>query len=119
MNIQTVAENLRNTIAGKVKHEAELEYALTLATMGERIALTATLAYLQVNIGELKRILQDVEQCMSVEPIDPTTRVKDGQKFSPNYVAGHNAAISSWQGQVDRQGGSFDETDFNRDGWRN
>jgi len=64
MNIQTVAENLRNTIAGKVKHEAELEYALTLATMGERIALTATLAYLQVNIGELKRILQDVEQCI-------------------------------------------------------
>ena len=64
MSIQTVAENLRNTIAGKVKHEAELEYALTLATSGERMALTATLAYLQVNIGELKRILQDVEQCI-------------------------------------------------------
>ena len=64
MNIQTVAENLRNTIAGKVKHEAELEYALTLATMGERMALTATLAYLQVNIGELRRILQDVEVCV-------------------------------------------------------
>jgi hypothetical protein len=64
MNIQTVASNLRNTIAGKVKHEVELEYALTLATSGERMALTATLAYLQVNIGELKRILQDVEQCI-------------------------------------------------------
>jgi hypothetical protein len=64
MNIQTVAENLRNTIAGKVKHEAELEYALTLATMGERMALTATLAYLQVNIGELRRILADVEVCV-------------------------------------------------------
>jgi uncharacterized membrane protein len=63
MNIQTVASNLRNTIAGKVKHEAELEYALSLATSGERMALTATLAYLQINIGELKRILQDVEQC--------------------------------------------------------
>ena len=64
MNIQTVAENLRNTIAGKVKHEAELEYALTLATMGERMALIATLAYLQVNIGELRRILADVEVCV-------------------------------------------------------
>jgi hypothetical protein len=80
MNIHTVAENLRNTIAGKVKHEAELEYALTLATMGERIALTATLAYLQVNIGELKRILQDVEVCCE------------------------QAVVDSWRG-VDRQGG--------------
>ena len=63
MNIQTVAANLRNTIAGKVKHQVELEYALTLATMAEGTALTATLAYLKINIDELKRILQDVEQC--------------------------------------------------------
>jgi hypothetical protein len=64
MNIQTVAENLRKTIAGKVKHQVELEYALTLATMAEGTALTATLAYLKINIAELKRILQDVEQCI-------------------------------------------------------
>ena len=63
MNIQTVAENLKRTIAGKVKHQVELEYALTLATTGERMALIATLEYLKVNIDELKRILQDVEQC--------------------------------------------------------
>ena len=67
MNIQTVADNLRNTIAGKVKHEVELEYALTLATMGERMALIATLEYLKVNIDELKRILQDVQQCLPKE----------------------------------------------------
>jgi hypothetical protein len=73
MNIHTVAENLRNTIAGKVKHEAELEYALTLATSGERMGLTATLAYLQVNIGELRRILADVEQCIPKES-EPSTR---------------------------------------------
>jgi hypothetical protein len=66
MNIQTVAHNLRNTIAGKVKHEVELEYALMLATSAERKALTATLAYLQLNIGELKLILQDVEKCLEV-----------------------------------------------------
>ena len=64
MNIQTVRDNLRNTIAGKVKHKAELEYALTLATMGERMALIATLEYLKVNIDELRRILQDVEVCV-------------------------------------------------------
>jgi len=64
MNIQTVAENLRNTIARKVKHEVELEYALTLAISCERIALTATLDNLQANIGELKNILKDVEQCV-------------------------------------------------------
>jgi hypothetical protein len=67
MNIHTVRDNLKNTIAGKVKHEAELEYALTLATSGERMALTATLAYLQVNIGELKRILKDVQSCISTQ----------------------------------------------------
>jgi hypothetical protein len=64
MNIQTVATNLRVTIAGKVKHQVELKYALTLATTGERMALVATLEYLKINIDELQRILQDVEQCM-------------------------------------------------------
>jgi hypothetical protein len=67
MNIETVASNLRTTIAGKVKHQVELEYALTLATTGERMALIATLEYLKINIDELKRILQDVEQCVAKE----------------------------------------------------
>ena len=96
MNIQTVAENLRRTIAGKVKHEVELEYALSLATSGERMALTATLAYLQINIGELKRILQDVEQCAK------------------------QAADDSWITNPDRMGGggwTADELDPNR-GWK-
>jgi uncharacterized membrane protein len=64
MNIQTVAENLRNTIAGKEKHQIELEYALTLATTGERMALVSVLNHLALNIDELTRILQDVEQCV-------------------------------------------------------
>lgn len=63
MNIQTVADNLLTTIAGKVKHQVELEYALTLATTSERMALVATVEFLKINIDELKRILQDVEQC--------------------------------------------------------
>ena len=95
MNISTVAENLRNTIAGKVKHQVELEYALTLATTGERMALIATLKYLKVNIDELKRILADVEACVA----------KDVEQ--------------SWRDNPDRMGGQFtqDEID-NAEAWR-
>jgi hypothetical protein len=53
MNIQTVAENLKNTIAGKEALLAEYE--------SKNILLAGML---RVNIDELKRILQDVEQCI-------------------------------------------------------
>ena len=52
MNIQTVADNLRNTIAGKEILLAEYE--------SKNILLAGML---RINIDELKRILQDVEQC--------------------------------------------------------
>jgi hypothetical protein len=55
MNIQTVAENLRNTIAGK---EMLLEEYRT-----QRPHSVAR-EMLQINIDELRRILQDVEQCI-------------------------------------------------------
>ena len=65
MNIQTVAENLRNTIAGKERHLAELDTVNAMAiSSGEAMALAATYKFLKVNIDELKRILQDVEQCI-------------------------------------------------------
>ncbi len=64
MNIQTVATNLRNTIAGKEQMLAEYQEARKLATMAEDSALYATVSFLKVNIDELKRILQDVEQCI-------------------------------------------------------
>ena len=54
MNIQTVATNLRNTIAGK---EMLLEEYRT-----QRPHSVAR-EMLQINIDELRRILQDVEQC--------------------------------------------------------
>ena len=56
MNIQTVATNLRNTIAGKEQLLAEYET--------KNILLAGVL---RVNIDELKRILQDVEQCLPKE----------------------------------------------------
>ena len=52
MNIQTVRDNLKNTIAGKEALLAEYE--------SKNILLAGML---RVNIDELKRILQDLEQC--------------------------------------------------------
>ena len=69
MNIQTVAENLRKTIASKEKMLAQYQSALATSYAGPtpppgaEMACIATIQFLEINIGELKRILQDVEQC--------------------------------------------------------
>ncbi len=63
MNIQTVATNLRNTIAGKEKMLADYQEARRLWPGGEDAALFATQEFLKVNIDELRRILADVDQC--------------------------------------------------------
>jgi hypothetical protein len=60
MNIQTVATNLRVTIAGK---EMLLETYKNPSILTKPIR--ETMAHmLEINIDELKRILQDVEQCI-------------------------------------------------------
>jgi hypothetical protein len=68
MNIQTVASNLRKTIAGKeelLKHvRAKMLYE---DVTGNVMANRATHDFLELNIDELKRILQDVEQCIEKE----------------------------------------------------
>lgn len=64
MNIQTVAENLRATIAGKEQMLEKLNKGRMYMTMGETLASDATVEFLEINIAELKRILQDVEQCL-------------------------------------------------------
>ena len=66
MNIQTVADNLRNTIAGKEKYLAECKDALDkgIASTGVHIAVDTTREFLEINIGELRRILADVEVCV-------------------------------------------------------
>ena len=60
MNIQTVANNLRNTIAGKEAYLAQMRE--DIVKYNQTVNYTVA-KYLEVNIGELKRILQDVEQC--------------------------------------------------------
>ena len=64
MNIQTVAQNLRNTIAGKEKMLATLQQRVSIErTPIDQTAFVAVINFLEINIDELKRILQDVEQC--------------------------------------------------------
>jgi hypothetical protein len=63
MNIQTVADNLRNTIAGKEKYLAGLCNYRGIND-GAAMYSEAIRAMLEMNIDELKRILQDVEQCI-------------------------------------------------------
>ena len=67
MNIQTVASNLRNTIAGKEKMLEALHpnnpFTTEYMEEGEVMARRATIEFLTINIKELKRILQDLEQC--------------------------------------------------------
>ena len=66
MDIQTVADNLRNTIAGKEQYLLAIQKERTFVGLrdGEDIALRTTAQFLSINIDELKRILQNVEQCV-------------------------------------------------------
>jgi CBS-domain-containing membrane protein len=63
MNIQTVAQNLRATIAGKEYMLQEL-VGMQANDIAKNIANDATIEFLKININELQRILQDVEQCI-------------------------------------------------------
>jgi hypothetical protein len=74
MNIQTVATNLKNTIAGKEELLAQWEVASTWKDSDKKF-VNETIQYLKINIAELKRILQDVEQCRPdwTEYLNPVT----------------------------------------------
>ena len=68
MTIETVVSNLRNTIKGKEQLVAHYrEVAANQGTPGNINFVMAT--FVQGNIDELKRILQDVEQCIVVEEV--------------------------------------------------
>ena len=63
MTIQTVAENLRKTIAGKEQHLKTLSSDLLCGDYVDRTATVATIEFLKINLDELNAILKDVEVC--------------------------------------------------------
>lgn len=65
MNIQTVANNLRKTIAGKEMMLTTLQNPSVKAY--PKIVKESMVHMLETNIDELKRILQDVKQCQEVD----------------------------------------------------
>jgi hypothetical protein len=75
MNIQTVASNLRNTIAGKEAYLARENENRKSEDAHVRMVAYAVAKMLEVNIDELRRILQDVEQCRPdwTEYLNPVT----------------------------------------------
>lgn len=94
MNISTIAQNLRNTIAGKEQYLKEIQHERTMVGLrdGEDIALKAVAQFLEININELKVILFDVEQCVA----------KDVEQ--------------SWRDNPDRMGGQFTQDEIDRSG---
>lgn len=62
MNIYTVRDNLKNTIAGKEKYLASLANTRDMND-GAAMAVEVTRQFLEININELKVILFDVEKC--------------------------------------------------------
>lgn len=93
MNIQTVANNLRNTIAAKEKYLASLGSTRDMHE-GAAMAIEATRQFLEININELKVILFDVEKCIA----------KDVEQ--------------SWRNDPDRMGGQFSQDEIdNADKW--
>ena len=69
MNIQTVAENLRVTIAGKeqmlalYKEKLEIGNYFKQEIKVNQTPEKITIKFLETNIAELRRILQDIKQC--------------------------------------------------------
>ena len=61
MNIKTVADNLRNTIAGK--EMLLITYQNPAVNPYPNGVKETMIQMLELNIGELKRILEDVEKC--------------------------------------------------------
>jgi len=97
MNIHTVAENLKNTIAGKEQYLTECNAVLYKDFLegGALIAVETTAKFLKINIDELKRILQDVEKCCE------------------------KATEDSWALNPDRSGGAFTDEEIGRSSeWR-
>ena len=110
MNIQTVAENLRNTIAGK---QAMLDGLKVSDKEGYHIIKQ----WLEINIGELTRILEEVELCVfDYDELKADLKEANGRVRQLEQ----QASDDSWTTNPDRMGGggwTAEELDPNR-GWK-
>lgn len=90
MNIYTVRDNLKNTIAGKEYLLDQYSRALEGDKMlyEQKIAVGAACEFVKINIDELKKILQDVEVCCE------------------------KATEDSWALNPDRSGGAFTQNEI-------
>jgi len=118
MNIQTVADNLRNTIAGKEQLLTSVQEKAKLKLGNIDAYVTgATIGFLEVNIDELKRILKDVEQCeFDHEVLKADLKEANGRVRQLKQ----QASDDSWITNPDRMGGggwTEEELDPNR-GWK-
>ena len=68
MNKSTIIQKLKNTIKGKEEMLAQHQCALASSylgptpLLGSELAFVATIKFLEINIVELKNILNDVEK---------------------------------------------------------
>lgn len=92
MDIYTVRDNLKRTIAGKEKALAECKAAIDkgITSNGVYIAADTTREFLEINIDELKRLLEDVQVCCE----------QANEEF--------------WALNPDRSGGQFTDEEINR-----
>lgn len=89
MDIYTVRDNLKQTIAGKQAWLAG--FAADENVVG--LVRETMIQVIEMNLDELGKILADVEKCC------------------------RQAADASWKGSVDRQSGAFDDSEINRENW--
>ena len=89
MNITTIRDNLKRTIANKEEYLQVMSEKADIAVYPKNKAYAAVAEFLEININELKVILFDVEQCIA----------KDIEQ--------------SWRENPDRMGGQFTEDEIN------
>ena len=94
MNIYTIRDNLKNTIAGKQALLDQYRKAQGPATGSEDIVTYAIVRFLETNLEELGNILADVEKCVAKE------------------------IEHSWRDNPDRMGGQYTQEEIDRaDRW--
>ena len=102
MNIYTVRDNLKNTIAGKEElldhYQENLKIGLLSKTMdtATQTAVTTSIEFLKLNILELTHILEDVEQCCEKATADSwaTNPDRSGGQFTQDEL--YNPERTSW-----------------------